>query len=420
MFDADNNQTGYHYDDKKRLTGIQKSDSIERFFWDDQSRLQSKTVEDFNWKVHLRQSYTYDSSGNVIEETLCGDLSGSGQLESYTLYRTYEKDDPFYLKRSETDGLGKITYYTYKPGTNLLETESIYTGDTLLYRTSYQYDDCAICIKKTVEAPSYTRITTTVPKKSFPCFGLPETVEENTLDGHGNALLLSKVMYTYHPSGKIENEVHFDATGTHCYTLYNTYDSKDRLISSTDALGHETTYQYDNQNNLILQKSPLQQITWKYDLENRPLSENTSGLEKQFTYDKLGRVIRSTDPSGHTTHYTYDPLGRVIRTQHPDGGIEHKQYDILGNIIQETDPNGHTTQKRYNIRNQITYILYPDGTEETFKYDLKGNLVRHTKNACQTDYTYDLLDVRHEVAQILVVAKQQPQILLCDSTGRCV
>ena len=222
--------------------------------------------------MYLRQSYKYDSSGNVIEETLSGDLTGSGQTESYTLYRTYEKDDPFHLKRSETDGLGKITYFTYKPGTNLLETESVYTGDKLLYRTSYQYDDCAICIQKTVEAPSYSRITTTIPKKSFPCFGLPETVEEKTLDH-----LLSKIVYTYHPSGKIESEAHFDATGTHRYTLYNPYDTRDRLTSSTDALGHKTTYQYDNQNNLILQKSPLHQTTWKYDLENRPLSENTSG-----------------------------------------------------------------------------------------------------------------------------------------------
>ena len=142
-----------------------------------------------------------------------------GQNESYTLYRTYEKDDPFHLKRSETDGLGKTTYYTYKPDTNLLETESVYGHDKLLYRTSYQYDDCAICIRKAIEAPSYSLITLTTPKKSFPCFGLPETVEEKTLDEEGNEILLSKVVYTYHPSGKIESEAHFDATGAHCYTL---------------------------------------------------------------------------------------------------------------------------------------------------------------------------------------------------------
>ena len=165
----------------------------------------------------------------------------------------------------------------------------------------------------------------------------------------------------------------------------------DRLIASTDALGYETTYQYDNQNNLIIQKSPLHQITWHYDLENRPLSENTSGLEKKFCYDKLGRTTSSTDPSGHTTLFAYDPLGRLIRTQHPDGGIEHKQYDILGNVIQETDPNGHITQKKYNIRNQPTHIIYPDGTEETFRYDTRGNLVQHTKNGCITQYTYDLM-----------------------------
>ncbi len=34
--------------------------------------------------------------------------------------------------------------------------------------------------------------------------------------------------------------------------------------------------------------------------------------------------------------------------------------------------------------------------------------------------SYEELEVRHEVAQILVAAKQQPQILLCEATRRCV
>ena len=56
----------------------------------------------------------------------------------------------------------------------------------------------------------------------------------------------------------------------------------------------------------------------------------------------------------------------------------------------------------------------------TYRYDPLDRLIEVQTPQGSYQYIYDALGVRHEVAQILVVAKQQPQILLCDSTRRCV
>ncbi len=410
IFDAENNRTVFHYDDKKRLTAIEKPDVIERFKWDAKSRLQEKTVEEGGKPIY-KQLYVYDERGNCLEETLVGNLTGSGQEECYTISRTFS-DDVFNLKLSETDHCGKTTYYSYHPDTNLIATEKVYLQDQLLYTNTFEYDDCAVCTQKTVEADGYRKVTLISPKQSLPCFGLPEVVKERAGD-----TLLSKIRYTYHPSGKIESEEHYDSMNVLRYTLHNTYDTREHLISSTDALGQTTTYVYDQQNNRISQTGAYETL-WEYDLENHPVCEKVEDLEKRWTYDRLGRVIAETDYSGHVTRYAYDYAGRPIQTEHPDGGIEKKNYDALGNVVQEIDPKGYLTTKKYNSRSQITDILYPDGSEEHFRYHLNGTLASHTdKNGLTTTYTYDALGrlIKEEASGIVKTKTYSAFTLLSET-----
>lgn len=55
------------------------------------------------------------------------------------------------------------------------------------------------------------------------------------------------------------------------------------------------------------------------------------------------------------------------------------------------------------------------GSVEKLSADQSQKLEAHLQT-----HTYLYVKVRHEVAQILVVAKQQLQILLCNSTRMCV
>src|SRR5262249_39823119 len=137
---------------------------------------------------------------------------------------------------TESDREGKLICYQYLPKTNLLTSEFFYEGNTIRKRTFHTYDDCACCIQTIVDDGSSTKpddltnvtcrkITEIKPKQSTPCYGLPEIVEEKTIDASGKEILLKKVAYTYTPFGKVLTEKHYDSEGTHHYTITNIYDA---------------------------------------------------------------------------------------------------------------------------------------------------------------------------------------------------
>lgn len=386
--DGEGNLTVFHFDHSK-IACIEKfhsDDTLfgrEQFFWDDKGQLTKKSIADAS-QILLATTYVYDSKGNVLEETL------TDGKDSYTLYRTYSNDQ-FNLKVSETDGYGKTTLYEYVPGTNLLQAELVYEADTLKKRTLHTYDDSAICIKTVVDdgTANYCRITTIKPRYASVCYGLPEIVEEKTLDS-GQEILLHKTVYDYEPSGQIRSEQHFDSNGDHLYTLQKCYDKCERLILENDAHGTETKYTYDANFNRLSQTGP-HPTTWTYDKANRPISENQEGVISHIRYDTLGRVIAKIDPSGNETGYRYNALGHLTETTYPDGGIEKKAYDFLGRVIKETDPKGYETHYTYHFRGEPTLITYPDGTQESFTYHPNGTLLEHIdKNGTKTVYSYDI------------------------------
>ncbi|MCC5832258.1 MAG: RHS repeat protein [Chlamydiales bacterium] len=410
VFDAENNQTIYRYDTDKTLTSIERYQGkslyrIDRFTWDPSTgNLTRKTIEGKNGIPLQIIEYKYDKNHNPILERV-----GDGK-EWRTIERTYS-DDGFNLKLTESDGSGKIIRYTYVPNTNLLSSELTYENQIIRKRVFHTYDDCAICINTIIDdgatedlanlqGVTYRKITQITPKYSMPCFGLPECIEEKTIDSSGQEILLSRIVYSYTPFGEILQEEHYDANGDFSYSLNNTYDAQERLISKTNPLGAKTTYTYDANHNVtsIAGPRPDQYREIAYDKANRPIriaNWQTDGtvIITEKRYDKLGQVIEEIDPCGEITRFEYDALGRVTAVHHPDGAIERKEYDLLGNVIKEIDPEGYETTKTYNPYGQPLSIHYLDGSEERFTYNAGGTIRSHTdKNGATTNYTYDIFD----------------------------
>ncbi|MCC5832527.1 MAG: RHS repeat protein [Chlamydiales bacterium] len=274
-------------------------------------------------------------------------------------------------------------------------------------RTFHFYDDKlnAVCVKTIVDdgrsddpndlsAVAYRKIVEADPKRTFPCLGLPEEIREKTIDASGHEVLLKKIRYTYHPSGKIACEDHYDADNVYRYSILNEYDTHERLAATVDPLGNRTTYSYDENFNPLCKKGPLTETKWRYDRANRPIAQSRERLERCLTYDRSGLVIAKTDPCGNRTQYSYDGLGRLSAISHPDGAVEQNEYDALGNVIKVVDQNGYETRKEYNFRGQPTSIYYPDGSEEYFSYNSDGGtLFSHIDhNGLKTIYTYDIFD----------------------------
>lgn len=435
VYDAENNKTLYHYDENKKLTSMELYQGetlyrIDRFDWDPSTgNLKRKTIKDNAGNIVRIAEYEYDKNQNPFVERL-----GDGN-EWRTIKRTYS-DDGFNLKLTESDRPEKLVRYTYVPGTNLLASEFTCENDVIRKRIFHKYDDSAICVKTIIDdgdaeesenlhGVTYRKITYVTPKKSHPCFGLPEAVEEKTIDSSGKEILLHKTCYKYTAFGKTLQEDHYDAQNVYHHSLINTYDDNECLKSTTDPLGHQTFFTYDANHNLtsITGPKPNQCKEVTYDKANRPrfiTDRQNDGtfviIEKK--YDKLGHVIEEIDACKNSTFFTYDSLGRVKLIQHPDGALEQKVYNVLGQVTQEIDPKGYVTTKKYNAFGQITYIYHPDGTEEYFTYYPTGTLQSHTdKNGCTIKYKYDIFD--RPIEEVYLSNNQELKINKSSYTPFC-
>lgn len=142
------------------------------------------------------------------------------------------------------------------------------------------------------------------------------------------------------------------------------YDSRLRLTALTDALGQQTTFQYENT------QYPLQitgitdpfgrQATIKYDGAGRLVQiTDVMGMQSQFAYDDSTFIQSMTTPYG-TTHFAAGQSGteRWLEITDPEGHKEKVEYRHNAPGIPFSThpvPNGLSTFNRY-INDRNTYF----------------------------------------------------------------
>ncbi|MFE3830659.1 polymorphic toxin-type HINT domain-containing protein [Streptomyces sp. NPDC059092] len=114
------------------------------------------------------------------------------------------------------------------------------------------------------------------------------------------------------------------------------------------------------------------------------------------TYDYTPRdELRTlTDPSGSTWSYTYDQLGRQIRTVDPDKGTTTNVYDDRGQLTSSTDARGTTLVSAYDNLGRKTALREGTATgalRSAWVYDTvadaKGQLAESTRYVNGQAYT---------------------------------
>lgn len=124
-----------------------------------------------------------------------------------------------------------------------------------------------------------------------------------------------------------------------------------------------------------------------------------SGKTTSLTYNTLGDKLTETPPAPlGTTSYTYDNLGRVIRTDLPGGGYSTVSYDAAGNAVSLRDPNGWITFTTYD---QILRVATSRQTVDanplndlitSYTYDPSGNVLSTTNPRLKS--TVNVYDAR--------------------------
>lgn len=407
--DAQGNKKIYRIDGDKRITSMETYEGnilfrVDRMMWDrNNGDLLQKSIEDGKGRFLIKKEYRYDKNHNVIQEKI------SDEKGSDTTFYTYS-DDGFNLLLSETNGNKKVCF-EYEPDTNLLQKELVYENEKIKKRIFHFYNDMGSCEKTIIDDGSGMRheeltdvtcrkIVISKVKQDGSGIGLPEVIEERALDKSGQEVLLSKVVNAYTSFGKIFREDHYDATNTLRYCLKRDYDSNERLISETDALGFTTRLSYDANNNIIKIEGPRSDQCREiiYDKANRPIKISERLLDgtcltTERQYDSLNHVIKTIDPSGFQASYSYNVLGQMTSVVNPDGSIVRKEYDALGNEIKSIDGNGYETTKIYDHHGKPVYIYYPDKTEEIFAYNSLGQLIyKKDRGGAQITVSYDIFD----------------------------
>ncbi|HEV3272245.1 MAG TPA: hypothetical protein VGZ93_08710, partial [Candidatus Methylacidiphilales bacterium] len=137
-----------------------------------------------------------------------------------------------------------------------------------------------------------------------------------------------------------------------------TYDSNGNKLTTTDPLGHTTSFVYDSRNRLT--KATYADSSYK-----------------TMSYDLRGNKTREIDENGHATLYAYDSLNRLVtqaRDMNGDGAIDSGDlvtaytYSAVNSKLTTTDPNGNVTTMAYDNMQRVSQITDAAGNATTFVY----------------------------------------------------
>jgi len=432
VIDAAHQKTIYHYDNHQRIAKIRylngKGNSIRRdaFLW-------SSIGETTGWlaaksiglrdQLHYLKTYDYDRRGNVIKETLYGNLTGEKPpsfdfkqretTDKWPIFYSYYHDDRNLMKeKSTSDGL--VVSYSYLEGTNLCtKTLTQYDGK-IQERKFCTYDDLgelSIIIEddgssrdeNSLQDVTLRRIRRINPiNEKGAAFGKPQKISEYYLDRQtGGEVFLKEIHLSYDGRG-CERERKTIDSRNNCIVTSKVYNECLQIIEETNPLGHITRYAYDNNDNKIFEEliGSGKQTHYTFDFANRlkekrEVHDNGQLFITAYQYNALDQLIAETDPYGQTTTYAYDRLGNQTHCCKPscqEGIIPTiiKEYNLLNQEISTTDENGMKTLTSYNLYGNPIKIIYPDERVEKFFYTPSGRLKeKHCANKTVITYRYD-------------------------------
>ena len=190
------------------------------------------------------------------------------------------------------------------------------------------------------------------------------------------------------------------------------YDENSNLIQRRLRDGQLIGFQYDNLNRVRLKGLPASEtdVSYTYDLQNKPLTSTQGSASVTLTYDALG-TTRTEQTALGTMSYLYDEAGRRTRTTWPDsfyvtqdflvtdevsairesgatsgmGVLATYGYDDLGRRVSVTRGNGTTTASTYDPASRLTRLRHDlAGTAQdvssTFEYSPAPQMVSWTRN----------------------------------------
>jgi RHS repeat-associated protein len=398
-----------------------------------EGHLLSQDHYDSQKKLCYSLQWDYDAHGNVIKEVNALDE---------TIEREYDANDNLIVQR----GPGKLNVtYTYDFCNRLIKEMTETDGQTFVISHCYN-----LLGQKIATIDPFGNETNFYYNDLGQLTGtkLPAVVDEH------EALLTPSLHTQYSLLGHTSCQI--DAKGKKTTTAHNI---RGQPIHTSYPDGTQEWWTYELNGDLACKIEKNSKIT-KYmrDYLGRVIQEDILAPNKEvlksthFKYDAF-HLLSSTDSEGLVTSYTYDKAGRVIKTTKGDQEIE-QTYDTLGRIdtIKEwiSLKTWRLHKKEYDLLNRVVkeQVINSKGNVESlaiYAYDNCGNqtLVQKGDVATRTEYnsykkpikitdamdnethiTYNTCYLNAHRQQVLQSTTTDPlgnqTIHTCDSLGRIV
>jgi RHS repeat-associated protein len=425
-YDAEDNRTTYFFANGYRITSVERCQGrntqvvregyVYRGEWNRDGRYLKESAElygkiyfDANDQPIAAMTLDYDAYGNVICETLWGNLTGHCTIPLVLNEAGLPVDNgvdhfsrEFEYTRCELEGGGarnlpllersgnQIARYTYWGETDRPESITLYDRNELIERHLFLYDPNGFLVEHVEEQGSRPlRITRIEPTAT----GLPRRVEELYVE-NGVEQLIGATEREYGLYNLVIAESVFDRDNQLRYTLTTEYDDGGRPVRLTNPMGVESSFGYDQYGRLSTELGPRPgyHVCHQYDKANRRtqtrvLGPNGEEFSYGYRYNRLSHLVEEINHLGQATQYTYDALGRTTSNSRP---FIQFGYDLFGNCTRIENALGEVEEHRYTVRHQRAESAYPDGTIERWEYDLEGRLARTVSpEGVITDFIYD-------------------------------
>lgn len=380
---------------------------------------QGKLIEEYN-DAGQEVFYGYDENGNRISSkgpNLDVEIKDTFDVTNRHISRTEIHTDGTQLEQTFSyDNLGRKTKSTdiYKNETHFIydafgrctkiihpEVRIIDEGKIQLQADEEQNQQTT----QRVEQFSYNifgHVTSHIDPKGYQTktdytiWGKPEKIEypdhtierfEYTLEGHLEKKIEKNGTYTIYKYDAFGRKI-LAETYTKDLLLKNetwTYNAF-HLISSTDAEGCVSRFNYDPAGRLIEMIRADSRITYGYDALGRQCEicewySQTAYRRSTKDYDALGRIVEQCIYESSQTQ----PLTKV-----------QYDYDEVGNVIAEkryTEADIAVTQTKYNGHNLPILIIDAENNETIIEYDYQA-VNSYTQRVLQVTTT-DPLGIRH-------------------------
>ena len=157
--------------------------------------------------------------------------------------------------------------------------------------------------------------------------------------------------YTYDESGRVSAGHGPDGM----LSMELSYDDAARVTTSTNSLGHRTTYAFDE--------------------HGRPTRiEEADGGARSFEYDRYGRLLSQTGGTGERAAYTLNKAGDPVRVTRPDGTVTELGYNDRGLLTSVAEQNGETWRFGYDKRGDLATFTNPTGATTGYQHTSQGHL----------------------------------------------